>query len=303
MHKNETQDVEKECDDTSAVTCCTKEEVSSMQKKGGPQKQKFISAILVLLAGVLAVNTVVMGMFGSTVDKKLGEALERTKPQEGALTLVLPAGCSVCGDLSVLKQKIKSQNIEIIDDTIFSSDSTEGQKFIQEMGIEKLPAMVFSARGSVKDTIIKSIEQGSRKIGDNMLVWEQGKPPYMDTSSGEVSGLVHVTYIRDKSCTDCYDVQKIQRPILQQFGVAVVAENSVDISEEAGKELLAAYNITAVPTILLSPETIYYGALASVWGQVGTVESDGSFIFRDPARLGVAYKDLETGKVVSTPSS
>ncbi|MDO8618388.1 MAG: hypothetical protein Q7R49_00420, partial [Candidatus Daviesbacteria bacterium] len=85
------------------------------------------------------------------------------------------------------------------------------------------------------------------------------------------------------------------------------SQRSVDISSVEGKSLLARYGITKVPTILISPEADQYANLKNVWKNVGTVETDGWYVFREMQQLrGAVYKDLTTnqivGKVVASPS-
>ena len=96
----------------------------------------------------------------------------------------------------------------------------------------------------------------------------------------------------------------MHKDILEQnFGVTLVREDRVDIGSSFGKALLKKYDIKNVPTIILSSEGKHYEGLQSVWGQVGTVESDGSFIFRNLNLLaGITYKDLETKEVVVSES-
>ena len=52
-----------------------------------------------------------------------------------------------------------------------------------------------------------------------------------------------------------------------------------------------------MPTIILSKEASAYPRLTAVWKDVGTVEEDGTYIFRKTELMGVS-KDLETGSLI-----
>jgi len=57
--------------------------------------------------------------------------------------------------------------------------------------------------------------------------------------------------------------------------------------------LITKYKIISVPTVLMSPEADQYTNLKGVWKNVGTIESDGWYVFREMQQLrGVVYKDL-----------
>jgi len=159
--------------------------------------------------------------------------------------------------------------------------------------------MIFDADDSIKDQVVRSIEKGSRKVGESTLIWEQSAPPFVDTSTGKVVGLVEVTYLTDKSCAECYDVVRAQRSILQQFGLAIGKENVLDRADKVGRSLIDRYSIVGLPTIVLSEEAQSYDILTEAWKQVGTVEEDGVYVFRKVEALGQPYRDLTSEEVVN----
>ena len=89
-----------------------------------------------------------------------------------------------------------------------------------------------------------------------------------------------------------------QKPILSRFGMVFSAEKTVDVADKEGKNLIKKYAITNVPTIILSPETKKYHSIAKVWPQVGTIEKDGSFIFRKMETIRANYRDLKTSNLI-----
>ena len=66
--------------------------------------------------------------------------------------------------------------------------------------------------------------------------------------------------------------------------------------------LLAQYQITAVPTFLLSDDALAYTALMSILPEVGTFAEDRTFVFRAIEKLGdVIYKNVVTGELIGSP--
>ena len=107
--------------------------------------------------------------------------------------------------------------------------------------------------------------------------------------------------LTDESCSDCYDAS-IHKQILSRLGLVISEEEEIDVSTENGKKLIEKYEINAVPTIIIQGDAEEYPALAQVWSQVGTVEDDGSYVFRKIEAMGrgIKYKDLTTNSVVDS---
>lgn len=260
-----------------------------------PCQPKFLVSLLVVL---LFANFVVLAFFTTTVGDKLTEIIELTKPQSVSLTLITAADCPQCRSLESLKTGITRQNVEISTDETFSADTLEAQKLIAEFEIQKLPALILRSKNTLKKPLKESIRFGSREILETGLIWEQATPPYFDLTGQKIVGLVAVTFLTDVSCADCYDVIAVQRPILERFGITLFEEKIVDRKSVAGVELIRKYTITKVPTIILSSEATKYEKLKTAWDQVGTVEIDGSFVFRETQAVNAVYRDLKTGRVV-----
>ena len=69
------------------------------------------------------------------------------------------------------------------------------------------------------------------------------------------------------------------------------------------KEPEKKYNITLVPTIILSSNAKDYSSLNQAWSQVGSIETDGTFVFRDLSLLNIPYKDLYSNKIINNTNS
>ena len=71
------------------------------------------------------------------------------------------------------------------------------------------------------------------------------------------------------------------------------------MSSKEGKALIAEYGIEKVPTILIKGDAGAYPSLVKAWKSVGTVEQDGTYVFRKLEIIKKTYKDLATGEVVA----
>ena len=78
-------------------------------------------------------------------------------------------------------------------------------------------------------------------------------------------------------------------------------EEAYDISDAKGKELIAKYNITKVPTIILSEEIKAYPSSTAL-NQFFSAEKDGSYVFRKMDDVGT-YRDLALNQVVKPVES
>ncbi|MBS3111939.1 hypothetical protein J4459_01610 [Candidatus Woesearchaeota archaeon] len=104
-------------------------------------------------------------------------------------------------------------------------------------------------------------------------------------------------YIVDESCSSCYDVKTFGQILSRNLGIKIKNENNIDFKTTEGKKLIETYAIKKLPAIIISSDVKEYPGAFKVLEGVGSVENDGSYVFRNNEVLG-NYKDLETGKVV-----
>ena len=100
-----------------------------------------------------------------------------------------------------------------------------------------------------------------------------------------------ITYLTDNTCKDCFNVIELKGSF-QSLGVFIDNEKYVDISSPEGKSFLIKYNITQVPTIILSKDINDYETIKKVLEQAGTFEEDNKFVFRKLESLNVKYNEL-----------
>jgi hypothetical protein len=247
-----------------------------------------ILAVLIVFVAIYGVNI----LLSEQILSPIRASIEAGKPASLQLTL-LTNDCNNCFDMNNAVEFIKSQNVTITQEE--SMPYAEAQSLISSYNIKSLPALVIT--GDINKHNVMGLWQalGAKSVDGAMIV--DGIPPYYSLDIHDIVGLVQIVKLTDASCQTCYDVD-IHAQILPGYGISADQSVSYDISSTDGKLLLQKYNITKIPTILLSPDTSVYSALNSIWGQVGTIEGDGWYVFRSTEQMGT-YKDIGLGNIVS----
>lgn len=232
-----------------------------------------------------------------------------TKGEVGKVTatILTDPTCTQCIDPKLTVEAYKKAGIKIIDQKAITWNSSEGQQIINQYKITKVPTFLLSSDVDFYDVVkanwtsIGTVEQDEQSssasktyVARNLFL------PYRDLEKGQIMGLVDMVYLTDSTCSDCYKPETVQKNILiQGYGVGFRSERTVGISSGEGQGLVTKYKITKVPTILLSPSVDEYVSLKGVWKNVGTVESDGWYVFREMQQLGnIIYKDLASNQVI-----
>ncbi|MBI4896413.1 MAG: hypothetical protein HY832_02595 [Candidatus Aenigmarchaeota archaeon] len=218
-------------------------------------------------------------------------------------TIVYDSQCAKCFDMETAVSNLKQQLGFVGADKKINYQSGEGKQFANTFRVQRLPSVVFTSGIRDYEGMEASLNQINATIvdiaGEKFYVLSSLYPPYVDAASGKTVGLVSMISLTDNTCTSCYNVS-IQKSILQRFGLLPNNETNYDINSAEGRVIIAKYNITKIPTIILSREADYYSLLKGVWPQVGTIEDDGSYVFREMDMLaGYDYRDLVTGNVTT----
>ena len=251
-----------------------------------------------VLAVVMLTGSLFLWNAQNHITTSVVEREEAKNPAEIELTLITPPDCTACADGNVLIQKIEKQNVRILKSETIASISENALAMIATYGIERLPALLVKGEYD-KENVSDFFMQLDGKENNGVLVIQPNQPVYFDLTKNEVAGLVTITYLTDSSCNDCYD-PKIHKAILEKnFGMTIVAEKTVDAQSQEGRAILSTYAIKETPAILLSSQAVAYTGLTSIWEGVGSVEADGTFVFRANEAFGsVIYKNLETGETI-----
>jgi thioredoxin-related protein len=203
---------------------------------------------------------------------------------------VYDSNCKDCMSLSQLQESLEELGIRIENYEAIASSSLTGKKLIIKNNLNFLPNLLISKEiqeywwvfPQIKDSFVEE---------ENYYVFKTPLPPYKEISSGKVKGVVDITYLTNNSCEDCFNITQLKGSF-QNLGIYIDNEKYIDVSSAEGKNLLEKYNITAIPTAILSEGIQDYDSIKEVLEQVGTFENN-RFVFRELEELNVEYQKLE----------
>ncbi len=219
---------------------------------------------------------------------------------EGLVSAVVinKTSCSSCKDVSLLISQLEQGGVVFTNVSVVDADSSRGRSLINSYSLSKLPAIVFSSDLAAYDSIAGLWSQIGSVESDGSFVFRQSPPPYFDVLNNSVRGLVDAFFIVDDSCDDCYDPVPFHLAVLSRMGVFINNSVVLSLNSSEGAAFVDRYNISLVPTVILKGDLEAYPVLVSAWKDVGSVESDGSFVFRAVGLPRQPYKDLSLGEVV-----
>ena len=215
-----------------------------------------------------------------------------------SLTHLKKDSCEECFDLTPIIKQLGQAGLKFKEQKEIDADSFEGKKLLGQYDIKILPGIILDKEAEVYPNIMQVWAQLGSTESDGSLVMRKVSPPYFSVEEGMVKGLITMTVLTDNSCIDCYDPNVFHKPILQRIGVVFKEEREIDISDAEGKSLIEMYNIEKAPTILLEGDVEEYPGLVSAWAPVGSVESDGMYVFRRVEVAQEPYKNLSSNEVV-----
>ena len=238
-----------------------------------------IHIVLACLIGVvLLFNAYQIAGIGSASEPKLPK-IEVT---------LITADCTDCFDMqSVYAELLKGTTYKVENSQELAITDAHAQRLATENNITRLPAIVIEG-----DTSALALE-GTRKSGSVLLI--DSPAPYYDVQSSTVKGKVAITYVLADAgtCTDCGNITVLGAQ-LESAGVFVASETKYTASSEDGKRMIAAYSLTKLPAVVLSPDAAEYELITQTWEQAGDIAPDGLFVLRT---IAPPYYDLATKMV------
>ncbi|MDP2684332.1 MAG: hypothetical protein Q8P20_04690 [bacterium] len=269
------------------------------RKKGKAKiSLQFILLFLLIISGIIGWGNARGAI--SVIDKKEAAVKEAARPANLEITTITDQSCTDCSSLNGFIEYIKSQNAKVVKETYLDIKEEEAQSMISDYNIDTIPFIMVSGELD-KDAELAKIWPAWGSVQNNLFIQTNFIPPFIDLATNKVNGLVDITYITDDSCEECFDVKKNKNVLENNYGVKIVREDTFDISSKEGKEFKEKYNITKLPTFFINNEAANYSGLLNVWKNVGTIESDGIYLFRSVEQLGV-YHNLENNEVVDPAS-
>ncbi len=254
-------------------------------------------ALVIALLGAAAFGLWQTTLSAQSLSTQAAAAAEAARPADLTITVITAAECAECADITNYLDFIKSKNVNIVSTQEYTQTSSEAQQLIAQYRITKLPTLLVSGE-LTKDADLAAAFANLGTTENGTFVMRNQMPPYRNLALDSIEGLVDVTYLTDRDCADCYDVMMNRGILTGNYAMHIANEQTIDISDPEGAALVAQYNITKVPTFLLSNQTAVYQLLMSVWKNVGSIEPDSTYVFRSVEQLGT-YHDLESDAVVA----
>ncbi|MEK7606697.1 MAG: hypothetical protein AAB444_00650 [Patescibacteria group bacterium] len=249
-----------------------------------------VTGILIAVAAVFGVK------FIRDTRAKAGVA-ESVRPANLDLVMITDKRCTICFSLDPLIARLKEENVKITSERSVDAMDEEGKKFVEQYAVTATPALLIMGEIE-KQAAVKDFLATLGEVKDGTFVLRNVGAPFLETNSGAVRGKAELVEISDKTCATCYDVAA-HEPVLANFGLYLENTKKLDTSSAEGRDLVKKYTIQYVPTILLMGDVSVYPSLNQVWPQVGTIEADGTYIFREGVKQMGVYKDRTTGKTVT----
>lgn len=257
---------------------------------------QFFSAIVVLIFISLITGLILSITTNLQLSKQLSITAETDRPADIDIVVIKDSSCDECFNPATVIEEIRKQKIKVNSEKVIMADGEEGRELIDRLDISQVPTIVITGEIQ-KDQALQSFFSQLGDIKDGTLVLKPVFAPYVEVDSGEIRGLVKLTMITDVSCDDCYDVT-VHENILPGLGFPVDNSEVFDAGLADGRILVNKYQIQLLPTIILTGDIDAYSAIKSVWSQIGTVESDGAYVFREGVKQMGIYKNSITGEIV-----
>ena len=250
------------------------------EEKPNMNLEKIKKIALIVLGLILIINIIFLTSITQEFNKRAKEARELARPADISLT-VINADCRDCKDINEVVDIIKKANVNVKEETALTQ--TEASDLIAKYGIQKLPSVIII--GETDKVKITGFEEK-----DGALVFNAQLPPYFDLKTNSIIGLVELTLITDPSCAECTDLADSIVGLKQ--AMAVSKENI--LARTQASSLITKYKIEKLPSLILSKDASAYADIVSAWNSYGTIEEDGSLVFRN---VLPPYKDLKTNAV------
>ncbi|MEK9183306.1 MAG: thioredoxin family protein [Patescibacteria group bacterium] len=249
---------------------------------------------LIILVGLIigAVNFLRVNI---VLNQKIAQTTEAKRPAEIEAIIIKEPSCADCVDVNNFLEQLKKNNVNVKIAKTVEKMSEEGNALIKKYNIEKIPTVILTGEIEKGEFLQKALPAAG-EIKDGVFILKNIGGPFFSIAANEVKGRVKMVLLTDFTCPNCYDA-RVHESIVKQFGLSAKAE-MMDRQSLVGKQLIAKYGITLVPTLILTGDLSAYPQLVKIWPQVGTVAKDGAYVFRQGVRGMGLYHDLSSNKII-----
>lgn len=213
------------------------------------------------------------------------------------VTVIEDQSCLKCQSTNPVVNSLKNNDVPVSSWNIYNYNSSEGKMLIEKYDIERAPAIIISSNLMDYEFPKQLFNASNLLMSDDSYIFYLN-PPFRNLSADRIDGLVDIYYVIDSTCKDCYNFTIHGDELAQNFKVVFGSALYFDVSFPIGEQFADRYNITAVPTYVLTADAKNYPRLTQVWPSVGTIEDNGYYVFRNVSQAGT-YKNLTSGKITN----
>jgi len=152
------------------------------------------------------------------------------------------------------------------------------QELIDDYNIDRFPVIFIQG-----DTHLYSFYESLLNLGKKRgeyLILEELRPPYYEDE--RTFGIVNITYI---NCDNCVDARELFEPLVPHVGVD-------EVFDAYDSRMLDTYDVDRLPTVIISEGIQKYPDFVNKWEKYGTVEDDGTLVFRYHEEIGANFTEI-----------
>src|SRR3989344_1011835 len=264
-----------------------------MEEKKRKLLEKAVPVAIVLAVALLILNNFMLYERGVKVAEAKIIMEKELRPAELELVKIVSENCDSCFDIEEAIEELKSQNVNITKEEFFLDNSVGGKELINKYNLKKLPTIIVSGEIDKSEQLVNYFEEKG-EIKEDRFIFTALVPPYLDSTTSQIKGLVNIKHIIDSSCADCVDLTPISSA-LQQQGLFVKDEQSIEYNSNEGKELIKKFSVKEIPAVLISEEVDYYPEIKDALLQSGATKKEGFYAVHSTLP---PYRDLAQNKIV-----
>ncbi|MFZ5501612.1 MAG: hypothetical protein ACOY58_06865, partial [Candidatus Micrarchaeota archaeon] len=169
-----------------------------------------------------------------------------------------PSDCRYCADGGSFIASLQGIPASMVfsETKTYFQDDPEAIELIERLNITEIPTILLS--DDVQSYPIYNELGNLGDVNDGWFVLRDVPAPYVDLPANETRGLVKTIYLFDQSCADCFDIRGFASYLSDATGIAIEQETYFDVRSDDGAAIARNYNVSRIPTLLLSPDADYY---------------------------------------------
>jgi hypothetical protein len=260
--------------------------------------QIFMKKFFTPFFGLIAL--IILALLGNILILSDTFPLKPSEKEQGSdafkITLLTTPDCDYCFPLNPFTEYFTENGIE--DDQVkeVAFDSFAGKKLVKKYGITQVPTVIVDGPVS-ENAFMSEMTESIAELREGAYIVNKLQPPFLDLEEDRIVGEFTVTYLDDETCKECYDVT-MHEDVLDRLVMVPQSTRTVDIASDEGIQLIKKYEITAIPTVLFQGEVDIYEQIVDIWGTVGSVEEDGSYVLRRGVESMGPYQLIPEGELV-----